>query len=289
MYGGRCRQQRGFDGLGSVAALSDVNNVKVERYSYDVFGAPTIYDVNSSEISQSAIGNPYMFTARRADDETALYYYRARYYAFDIGRFLQTDPIGYIGDLNLYAYCGNNPVLFNDPLGLLIWTPWPGSNGYYRVDIYKPIRPPNAFEQQQINYVIELLQNTGDPTLKRVADRLSTRTYMVDTRLNTNSIVVKWGYTLPYKNPNTIYLNPGAINYMANQYGVRDGQRINTQLFQTILHEDWHLVSRYGTKSFIEINYFEWLYNDRVHKYINKYFEILWERYLESLKKEKGC
>ena len=107
-----------FDGLGSVAALSDVNNVVVESYSYDVFGAPTIYDTNNGEISKSAIGNPYMFTARRADDETALYYYRARYYAFDIGRFLQIDPIGYVGSLNLYTYCGNNSLIWTDPYGL---------------------------------------------------------------------------------------------------------------------------------------------------------------------------
>jgi hypothetical protein len=44
-----------FDGLGSVVALSDVNNVIVESYSYDVFGAPTIYDANYTEISKSAI------------------------------------------------------------------------------------------------------------------------------------------------------------------------------------------------------------------------------------------
>jgi RHS repeat-associated protein len=107
-----------FDGLGSVVALSDVNNVIVESYSYDVFGAPTIYDANYIEISKSAVGNPYMFTARRADDETALYYYRARYYAFDIGRFLQTDPVGYYNGLNMYTYCGNNPIGLVDPLGL---------------------------------------------------------------------------------------------------------------------------------------------------------------------------
>ena len=60
-----------------MVALSDVNNVIVESYSYDVFGAPTIYDANETEIASSATGNPYMFTARRADDETALYYYRS--------------------------------------------------------------------------------------------------------------------------------------------------------------------------------------------------------------------
>ena len=100
-----------FDGLGSVIALSDVNSVIVERYSYDVFGQPS----NTSDVN-----NPYLFTGRRYDDETGLYYYRARYYDYATGRFMQTDPVGYTAGLNLYAYCGNNPGNFVDPLGLFL-------------------------------------------------------------------------------------------------------------------------------------------------------------------------
>ena len=55
-----------------------------------------------------------MFTGRRFDFETGLYYYRARYYNPYIGHFLQTDPVGYG-----YAYCSNNPLTNVDPSGLL--------------------------------------------------------------------------------------------------------------------------------------------------------------------------
>lgn len=108
-----------FDGLGSVVALSDVNNLPVERYAYDVFGRPTIRDVNGVEIAESAFTNPYLFTGRAWDPETALYYYRARYYDYFTGRFLQADPIGYGDGMNLYAYCNNNAVNHKDPMGLI--------------------------------------------------------------------------------------------------------------------------------------------------------------------------
>jgi RHS repeat-associated protein len=95
-----------------VVALSNINGDIVERYSYKVFGTPTIRDANSQELTISDYDNPYMFTGRRYDSETitqffpGLYYYRARYYdGFPfLHRFLQPDPIGYYYSMNLYEY-----------------------------------------------------------------------------------------------------------------------------------------------------------------------------------------
>lgn len=110
--------------LGSVAAVTDKTGAVVERHEYDAYGKVTIYDNSYTQLPSSAIGNPYMFTGREYDQETGLYYYRARYYSPTLGRFLQRDPLGYVDGMHLYEYVKNNGVNRIDPLGFTITREW---------------------------------------------------------------------------------------------------------------------------------------------------------------------
>jgi RHS repeat-associated protein len=98
------------DGIGSVTSLSSGAGALAQTYTFDSFGKQTA--------SSGSLTNPFQYTAREFDAETSLYFYRARYYSADTGRFITADPIGFGGGLNFYRYTLNNPVLFNDPMGL---------------------------------------------------------------------------------------------------------------------------------------------------------------------------
>ena len=97
------------DNQGTIIGLTNDSGAWVEKYAYTLYGKPA---------AASTVGNPYMYTGRRLDAETGLYYYRARYYDPHLRRFIQTDPIGYAGGMNLYAYVSNSSVNFIDPFGL---------------------------------------------------------------------------------------------------------------------------------------------------------------------------
>ena len=103
------------DLIGSTVALSNGSTIQTS-YAYDPYGVTTS--------AGAATTNTYQFTGRENDGTTAgLMFYRARYYNPAWGRFVSEDPIGVAGEVNLYAYVGEQPTGWRDPQGLS--SEWP--------------------------------------------------------------------------------------------------------------------------------------------------------------------
>jgi RHS repeat-associated protein len=103
--------------LGSINALADSSGTILERYEYDPFGKTKFFNESYNSSSSAPINN-ILYTGRTYDTEINKYYYRARHYEEDNGRFEQRDPLGYLaGDMNLYAYVSNMPTRMVDPFG----------------------------------------------------------------------------------------------------------------------------------------------------------------------------
>jgi len=79
------------------------------KFTYGPFG----------EAGSTSGSYPWRFTGQRLSTWTGMYHFKARAYSPTLGRFLQPDPIGYEGGINLYAYVENDPINLRDPLGLL--------------------------------------------------------------------------------------------------------------------------------------------------------------------------
>jgi RHS repeat-associated protein len=99
------------DQQGSITAVTDGNGNMLAINTYNEYGLP----LSTNNTYQSRFG----YTGQVYLPEVALYNYKARMYAPTIGRFLQTDPIGYGNGMNRYAYVGNDPVNRADPTGKL--------------------------------------------------------------------------------------------------------------------------------------------------------------------------
>jgi RHS repeat-associated protein len=100
-----CRQAN----FNVVAVTSDAGAI-MDRINYDPYGEPTL-------VVDGSTGNPYLFQGRRWDSDADLYYFRNRDYDPELGRFMQRDPLGYVGGMNLYQFVEGRPVQASDPFG----------------------------------------------------------------------------------------------------------------------------------------------------------------------------
>jgi len=99
--------------------MTDAAQAVINQYRYDPFGNI----INQSE----TVSNPFTFVGQYGvmTEPNGFYYMRARYYDPQVGRFISEDPIGFDGgDVNLYGYAGNNPIMGVDPWGRCQQSSW---------------------------------------------------------------------------------------------------------------------------------------------------------------------
>ena len=98
-------------------------NTKVAEYAYDAYGKCTII-LNTAGI---ATINPFRYKGYYFDSESGMYYCHTRYYVPEWCRWLNADHPSFLQpdslqEMNLFAYCGNNPVMYTDPTGKFVLT-----------------------------------------------------------------------------------------------------------------------------------------------------------------------
>ena len=104
---------------GDIIAILDNTGTAVVTYSYDPWGA--LMAIGGSKAITLGKLNPFRYRGYIYDEESGLYYLRSRYYKPEWCRFINADTVlgkvGAVGSHNLFAYCGNNPVMMADPNG----------------------------------------------------------------------------------------------------------------------------------------------------------------------------
>ena len=121
-----------------IVKLIDKTGATVVEYRYDSWGK--LLSTSGSLASTLGKNNPFRYRGYVYDEETGFYYVSSRYYDPEIGRFINADDIAYLGmggltSYNLFAYCGNNPVMGYDPYGTFDWSSFGKGAGWLAIGI----------------------------------------------------------------------------------------------------------------------------------------------------------
>jgi RHS repeat-associated protein len=181
------------DALGSILALTNSSGNTITQFGYDPYGDTTSNGSTST--------NVFEYTGRE-NDSNGLYYFRARYYSPQFGRFISEDPASWLGGINLYGYARENPLRFRDPSGLCT--------------------RPTCTEA----FVHHLLDYSENDTVKEIAGMASTATSAVTTAATTYSYIMQQSamnyiYSVSQQGMNP-FANGMAGNYLANAEGAQE-------------------------------------------------------------------
>ncbi len=135
-----------YDGNGNIIGYVDASNGQpVLKLDYDPFGVPVmVANIGSSPSATAARALPFRFSTKYQDRETGLDYYGYRYYAAGLGRWINRDPIGEQGGVNLYGFVKNRGISFIDLFGL-------SESPYSYLDPTSPDWDPRFFHPGQSN------------------------------------------------------------------------------------------------------------------------------------------
>ncbi|MBP5254326.1 MAG: RHS repeat-associated core domain-containing protein, partial [Lachnospiraceae bacterium] len=105
-----------------ITGIMDTAGMKLVSYVYDAWGKVTeTNEAGNATGTQLIVTNPYTYRGYWYDRDSGLYYLQSRYYDPIVHRFLNADSYavtdGGFLSYNMFAYCGNNPVIGVDPTG----------------------------------------------------------------------------------------------------------------------------------------------------------------------------
>jgi RHS repeat-associated protein len=103
---GATRRYLHADHIGSIVAITSSTAPSIN--SYDEYGIADSGNLNAER---------FQYTGQAFIPELGMYYYKARMYSATLGRFMQVDPVGYTGGVNLYGYVNDDPLNASDPTG----------------------------------------------------------------------------------------------------------------------------------------------------------------------------